>query len=37
MIENIAAAGGMFTERAVMTLIGQELINKANKEIAFYA
>ena len=33
MIENVAATGGMFSERAVMTLIGQELINKANKEI----
>jgi hypothetical protein len=35
LIENVAAAGGMFTERAMMTLIGQELINKANKEIRF--
>lgn len=35
MIENVAADGGMFSERAMMTLIGQELINKANKGIRF--
>jgi len=35
MIEGVAAEGGMFTERAMMTLIGQELINKANKELRF--
>ena len=35
LIENVAAAGGMFSERAMMNLIGQELINKANKEIRF--
>ncbi len=35
MIEGVAADGGMFTERAIMTLVGQELINKTNKELRF--
>lgn len=36
MIEGIAATGGMFTEQAMINLIAQELINKANKGIAGY-
>jgi hypothetical protein len=35
LIENVAADGGMFSERALITLVGQELINKANKGMIF--
>jgi len=31
LIENIAADGGIFTETALVTLVAQELINKANR------
>jgi hypothetical protein len=33
LIENIATDGGVFSDTALMTLIGQELINNANKGI----
>lgn len=31
LIENVAADGGVFSETALITLVGQELINKVNK------